>query len=279
MPIYIFGRFKKIYIPYVVWNIIYYLSFISIGYVQGNVKDFLSYLWIGNLSSPFYYVIIVMQFYLLLPLWVWLVKRIPWYCSVITAVLITLLSQQFSPVLKQLGVSFDYMDRVFPSYLLFWVAGLYVGKYYDLVSNSLRKSKRIIIFTAIPVLIFILLSYWQSAFQVYVLNLNYFKPFSDCLSIMILLTLCITIRDANPSWAGILQKIYSASFFVYLSHCLFLTWGTLLLKDLGVSHLSTMLLLRMLICYTCPFLLFWLWNRCKSKFTKILYNGNYIEPH
>lgn len=266
---YILGRLRKIYLPYVVWNTIYYLAFLPIGYVRGSLKEFLSYLWIGNLSSPFYYVVIVMQFYLLLPLWVWLVKRVPWYCALGTAVLVTLLSQQFSPVLQLMGIDFAYLDRVFPSYLLFWVGGLYVGKSYDPVSASLRKNSRAILFTALPVAIFLLFSYWQFAFQVYALNLNYFKPFSDCLSILLLLTLCIAIRDARPAWAGILRKIHAASFFVYLSHCLFLTMGTLLLNGLGVSRLSALLLLRLLICYTCPFLLFWLWSRCKGALSRL----------
>ena len=61
---YIRRRFTKIYLPYAVWNTVYYLYFLRIGYVRGGVREFASYLFIGNLSAQFYYVVVIMQFYL-----------------------------------------------------------------------------------------------------------------------------------------------------------------------------------------------------------------------
>ena len=51
---YFLHRIQKIYIPYVLWTVLYYLSFMKIDFVRGNLKEFLSYLLIGNLASPFF---------------------------------------------------------------------------------------------------------------------------------------------------------------------------------------------------------------------------------
>ena len=61
---YMLQRVQKIYLPYVLWVVIYYLCFLRIGYVRGEPQEFFAYLLLGNLSSPFYYIVIVMQFYL-----------------------------------------------------------------------------------------------------------------------------------------------------------------------------------------------------------------------
>ena len=55
---YCLRRIRKIYLPYVLWVVIYYLAFLVIHYVRGDLGEFLSYLLIGNLSSPFYYIVI-----------------------------------------------------------------------------------------------------------------------------------------------------------------------------------------------------------------------------
>ena len=52
---YFLHRIQKIYVPYVLWTVLYYLSFMKINFVHGNLKEFLSYLLIGNLASPFYF--------------------------------------------------------------------------------------------------------------------------------------------------------------------------------------------------------------------------------
>ena len=88
-------------------------------------------------TLAFYYIVIVMQFYLLLPFWLWMVKHIPAYLALGVSLLTFFFMQQFSYILSLGGVDFPYSDRIFLTYLLFWVAGLYVGKHYDLVTASL----------------------------------------------------------------------------------------------------------------------------------------------
>ena len=58
-----------------------------------------------------------------------------------------------------------------------------------------------------------------------------------------------------------LERLQRSSFFVYLSHCLFLTLATAYLQGLGVNRLSLLLAARLLVCYTVPFLLYALYQR------------------
>ena len=74
---YILRRAKKVYFPYLFWTLFYYLCFLPIGYVRGSLAELGNYLWFGSLSAQFYYVLVVMQLYLLRPLWRQLVRREP----------------------------------------------------------------------------------------------------------------------------------------------------------------------------------------------------------
>lgn len=258
---YLWGRVKKIYLPYLVWNIIYYVCFMGIGYVRGELSELLRYILVGNLTSPFYYIIIVMQFYLLQPLWFWLVKRIPWYIGGICAVLITFLSLQGNSILNLFGVSFGYWDRVFTSYLIFWVLGLYVGRRYTAFTRSLCKAGGGMVLAAGTVLVFTLMAYVQYSRKVYFFDLGPSKIFTDCLSILILLWVSRKLVEGTSKLKGILRYIHGASFFVYLCHCLFLTLGTHYLQVYGVNNLTILLICRFVICYTLPFLTYELWRR------------------
>lgn len=136
---YFLGRVKKIYVPYVLWVVLYYAAFLKIGYVRGSVREFFTYLVVGNLSSPFYYVVIVMQFYLLMPLWLWMLRHIPAYVALGAGVLAAFCMQQSAYLLSLLGVDFPYSDRIFLTYMLYWIAGLYVGKHYEAVASAIRS--------------------------------------------------------------------------------------------------------------------------------------------
>lgn len=261
---YILRRFRKTYVPYVVWVVIYYLYFLCIHYVKGNVREFVSYLLIGNLSAPFYYIVIVMQFYVLMPLWVWMLRHVRVYTAVIASLLITLLMGRFGALLGHFGIEFLYTDRIFPTYLAFWVAGLYTGKHYSAFAPTTReRSTRAI--CILGVAMHCAISYWQYAAGAYIFNLDVTKLFSDLLSII----LVHSIASEAEAWFGglpgrLLGKVYQASFFVYLSHCLFLDIATKLLRRAGIERLSILLPARLAVCYTAPFLLYfalrWLRN-------------------
>ena len=204
---YCLRRVRKIYLPYVLWVVIYYLAFWLIHYVRGEVGEFFSYLLIGNLSSPFYYIVIVMQFYLLMPLWRWMVRHLSPFVGMSLSLLVTLLRNGWNLVLAGLG------------------AVLCAG-----------------------------LACWQYATGQWVLNLDLIKLCADLLSIFFLQSLCLFLTKAPQKLQNLLERLSQCSFFVYLSHCLFLTLVTAFLQSRGVSSVGPLLAARFAACYTLPFL-------------------------
>lgn len=262
---YVRRRIAKIYLPYVLWVGIYYLYFLRIGWVKPGIDVFLRYVFVGDLSSPFYYIVTVMQFYLLMPLWRWMTKRIPWFAGILTAGLITLAMLYSEGILAQMGISFAYRDRVFPSYLIFWVLGLYAGKYYDTVREALKRHTASVFAMLIPVLLYGIGMLVQHAKGIWLFDGNVIKMFSDCMTICVMLTLCILISDrAADAVQKPLAFIYRASFTVYLSHCLFLQIITSAIGALGVTDIGLQLVLRAAVCYTAPFVLWYGWYWAKK---------------
>ena len=252
---YCLRRLKKIYLPYVLWVIIYYLAFLTIHYVRGDVREFFSYLLIGNLSSPFYYIVIVMQFYFLMPLWRWMARALSPFVGLGLSLLTVLFMQQLPALLP-----FPYYDRIFPTYLLFWVAGLYVGRYYDR-AVGLLKGKWNIILSAAAALLCAGLACWQYAAEQWVFNLDPIKLCADLMSIFFLHSLCLEFGRVPSLLRRGLNALAGCSFFVYLSHCLFLTLVTAFLQNRGVGGTFPLLLARFAVCYTLPFLCWWVYQK------------------
>lgn len=258
---YLWRRISKIYLPYVAWVGVYYLYFLRIGWVESGIDVFLNYVWIGNLSSPFYYVVTVMQFYLLMPLWRWMTNKIPFWAAIPTAAMATLGMLYSEGILSQIGIAFPWRDRVFPSYLIFWVLGLYVGKHYDSVRETLKNHTYSVVSLLIPIALYGGGMLWQHAKGIWLFDGNVIKVFSDCMTICVMLTLCIAIADrAKDVVKKTLGFIYRASFTVYLSHCLFLQIIASAIAQYAITDIGTQLVLRALVCYTAPFLLWFAWD-------------------
>lgn len=253
---YMLKRILKIYLPYVIWTVIYYLCFLSVGIVRGDLTEFLGYLLLGNIASPFYYIIIVMQFYILLPLWVLMIKKLPAYAGISLAVLAMLLTQQFPGIIERFGISFAYSDRVFTSYMIFWVIGLYVGKNYEASAEAVKKKSALTVAAAVVVFTAVL-AYLQYRFG-YFINLTNIKNVTDIMAIALTMAIALRLNGAVGWLRRMIDRIYSSSFSVYLSHCLFLTFITMWLGEKGVGSLAPLLIARFLFCFTAPFILYYL---------------------
>ena len=268
-PKYIWRRIKKIYVPYIAWVIVYYIIFIPMGIAQLSVKAFLYYIVSGKLASHFYYIIITMQFYLLMPLWRWVVKHIPWYLAVTVSIFVTLLMLKFTSVLQHAGITFNYSDRVFPTYLFFWILGLYVGSNYETIRNSIVRNKIYVLTSGIMILVYSFISYIQYTRSVYIYDMGYLKIFSDTLWILLLLCLSSLLAGSGlVRLRRVLHWIHGSSFQVYLSHVLFITVGTYLLQSHGVTETALLLVLRAILGYGCPFALYFILKKIRLCFKR-----------
>ncbi len=260
---YILRRFTKIYLPYAAWVVVYYLFFLRIGYVRGGVGELASYLLIGNLSAQFYYVVVIMQFYLLMPLWVWMLRHVRAYAAIGVSLMIRLCMLQLPAVLTGLGIEFPYTNRIFPAYLVFWVAGLYAGKYYDAFTPTTRE-RPVQAVSILTVAVYACLTLREYVTGEPLFDLDQIKIFTDLLSVVLLHGAALKLTESDGPLTRALGWVHRASFSVFLSHCLFLTAVTASLENAGVTRLSVLLAARFLVCYTVPFLLYYVFHRASG---------------
>lgn len=138
---YYLSRITKIYVPYLILTVVYYLFEVNRGYFNFSLKELFLFLINGNVECHLYFVVIIMQFYLLLPLWRLLLDKTDGVClAVSVAVLNVLFVYKMPYFLGLLGIKdFAFNDRLFTSYLFFWIFGCLCGRYYDAFKAFLKK--------------------------------------------------------------------------------------------------------------------------------------------
>ena len=133
---YYLGRIKNIYLPYLLAAAVYYLFFVTIGWYTFSPAQFLRETALGTLSAQFYFLVALMQFILLAPLFRRLARRYAPVVLLPLALGITWLSSIYFNAVLQLAVpdaAFPYGDRVFTSYLVYYLAGCCAGQHYPRV--------------------------------------------------------------------------------------------------------------------------------------------------
>lgn len=261
---YVAGRVRSIYLPYAGWNLIYYVVFVLLGYYSVSVLGFTKMLVLGSMSAPFYYIVLAMQFYLLKPLWFWIIRHLRWYVAIPSAVIVTFLSLYLNAFLGLCGINFPYIDRIFATYLVFWVVGLYAGRHWEQLTESLAGAGKSVALAAGIVLLTAVIPYLQYAKGIWLVDTTYHKVLMDLLSIIVLLWVSLKLRGAGERVRKCLMFISSASFFIYLSHCLFLTLTEHFLPLVGVTKISVVLVIRALVCYGVPLSLYALIARLQA---------------
>ena len=254
-PKFLLGRFVKVYIPYIIVVCIYYIIFVYAldldGFNHFDINELIGFILNGNISAQFYFVILIMQFYLLMPLWVLLGKIKSKKFGIILVVLsaiITVLSRMFFPQcasafinwLATLKFPFEnplsgqeatvlamslYTNKFFTSYFVFWTLGMYIGLNYEKFTDTIKHSKYIIyVGWFILAVTHCILSYMQSGGLI-----RYtYEP-------MIVVVFCLFsifgffIYTENLTMSlekmgkGFLTSISNASYEIYLIHCLIIT--------------------------------------------------------
>lgn len=272
---YVWRRVTKIYVPYVITVCVYFAYFWYIGWYVADPMLLLRSIFVGDIASPFYYVVTVMQFYLLMPLWRYVTKHIPFFVSIPVAMLITIASIRLGDILNVYGISFMGSDRIFTSYIVFWIIGLYVGANYSKIYSVIMKHQTALLMCSVPAILFSFLIYWQYRTRnfIYIADANCMKLISDILSIMCFMCLCIIIKNSKAKRTkALLRWIFGASFSVYLSHCLFLNLADrYIIEKFSITDLALKLVIRFVVCYTLPFLWYWLLKKVKYPIKKLFH--------
>lgn len=256
-PAYMKHRVTKLYLPYLGWTVLYYMVLTVIGYVQGSLSELVHHLIYASLSAQFYYVLAVMQFYLLRPLWLWMVEHLSWKLSLPLTLAVTLAAPQIHKICADLCPSvFQYGGRLVIFYVFYLAAGVYAGERYEDVKKFIGKffgTWQGVAASAIITISHMAFSY-RSAVGGDTTYIQWImKPLFSLIMVALLLHWAIVTVDCG-GWRRRLRRFVSqASLFVFFIHCLVLVLDDILLRRLGVTRLSAFLLCRGVLVYAVSF--------------------------
>jgi len=253
-------KIHKILIPYFIYFVVYAILFNLMGIQKFDIILLFKQFFIGNLSAQFYFVVIIMQFYLLKPLWDKLLKNNFVIIILISAVVSVLCSRlSWINVFVNFSSFFKYADNLFLPYLIYFVLGLYLGKNYEVLNKVFSRNNFLIAFLFLVfynILAFV--PRFESLYDVGILQIAI-----NILSFFALFILCKYILQ-KKWYLKLFEKMHKASFDVFLSHLIFLNIANYFFSNMGIISLSTITLLDLAICFTLPFGWFYLreWFKC-----------------
>ena len=278
-PKFLLGRFLKVYIPYVIAVCVYYLVFVYAleldGFNHFDLRELLGFIANGNISAQFYFVILIVQLYLLMPIWI-LLSRIKssvfGICFVAFSFIITVLSRMYFPQCAEAVLEFikglnlpllrdiniptrlvleTYTNKAFTSYFVFWVTGMYIGIYYEKFSEMIMSVKpAIYIGWFILAVSHCILSYMQfgglirySYDSIVVVLFCFFSIFGFYIYAN---NLTVSLEQMGK---GFLTSIANASYDIYLIHCLIITIMNYYLGHIEIESIMQRFIITAAVTY------------------------------
>lgn len=191
---YLLERCRTILLPYAVFFLVYYAAYWAAGLLQPSWNALIRGFVTGDLSGHFYYIMIVVQFYLLKPVWARMTVSVPWQAGIGAALLVQAATAGCLKIFSTFPKDFPYADRFFPLYLFFWIGGLYAGRYYARLASFLSGHRVFIFFCGGAVIFSALGMHAQHVQGRYLPMMDGLKILIDSLSILTLLAVCIGIK-------------------------------------------------------------------------------------
>ena len=243
---YYLRRAWTVLLPYLVWSLIYYVIRATLNADSFSPKTLLFCLVFGSSAAHLYYIIALLQFYLLIPLWRRMVDHLPAVVILpLLAILSVLIPEMMGQICQHFGLP-NYLDRFFVSYLFVWCAGCYAGAQYEAFKAALHKARWPIWIAAL----LLLPVYLYCGYQNYV-NYEWYSfltPLQQYFHIIaIAAILALAPYGKKLMRCRVLQALDRASYQIYLAHMLPLLAAPRILSMLGVAAALPQLLLRSLI--------------------------------
>jgi len=260
------SRLCRVVLPYIAAVAIYYAYYLVLGLRTFSVTDILRHIFLGDLVSHFYFVVIICQFYLLMPLWRALAKKAdPTLTLLVSMILMLILKKHLPEILQVLGFPwFNHNHRLFTSYLFYFVFGMFVGLRYDRFREMLRKQTTAItaawvVTAAVNCLFF----YWNSIGKYYPHWLEDFHVLYCILSVLLVLILADRMAKKDFYQNRIrpaVSLVDKASYHIYLIHPIFIFLSDMLLFPLAIGSVSLRYLIRFIVVYLLSLSMSLLWK-------------------
>ncbi|MBR4204291.1 MAG: acyltransferase [Clostridia bacterium] len=241
------SRLRRVILPYLVAFCVFYAVYASLSRISPSVPHFFGELFTAGLATHFYFIAVIVQFYLLMPLWRLLGRRAsPLLLCFVSFTLTSVLALHL-PELVQLvsGKWIDFNSRLFTSYLFYFVCGMAAGSRYDEFLAFLKRRRIGLgvlwgLSAAADCALFILI---RRDFY-YPVWADEWHILTSALAILFLISLCAAAGNGRLLRSPLLSRTDGASYLVYLWHPLIILCVDLRLNNLGVVSLTLRFLIR-----------------------------------
>lgn len=263
---YYLGRTRTLLLPYLLAAAVYYLFFVAIGWYSFSPVQFLRETALGSLSAQFYFLIALIQFILLTPLFRALSRR--WAPALLLplALGITWLSSMYLPSILQLFApdsSFPYSGLLFTSYLVYYLAGCCAGSRYPRFLALLEKNRSLLSWSAL------LFGGADGIISVLAFSGRRNAPYLEMVHTLYILSAILflfrwAVRHRELARKPLTAAIDRASYLIYLYHCLVITVFNIFAPRAVGGGTAVLLLLRMITVYPVTIAGCVLWQRLRA---------------
>ncbi len=217
------NRFTKILIPYVVANIVYIIFFINKWNYEYNFFDVLVSIFLkGDIAGFFYFVIIIYQFYILIFLFDFLRKYIysKWFLLFVFFVNVLFKSRYILNNNNSFTSFYNmYNDRIFMSYIFYFVLGMYFANNVVEVKKIVKNYKAWIFLYLIVVISHTYLSYINYMGLRYYRYAEFVHLIFCSLSIIALYIFSYKLKDIlSFKLVKFINRYAALSYHIYLYH-------------------------------------------------------------
>lgn len=280
-PSFIKKRIKDILVPYFLWACIFYIIFhFSSGFSLEGAAAFLKAIFNGTACYHLWYIIMIFQFYLLLPLFIFIIKDRKYvpsklflpvtfllYAGLLWAssyYIPTVSGSVNQPVIKAV---LAYRDRNFLLWFFYFIMGAFAGMYIDLWKRLVFKVRNINIFFYLGCLGFAVYKMLRTVTlnpsgQGYTINFNASAPLEPFASIfavsaiILLFYIAQKISEKKNLFHRLFYNIGKYSFGSYLIHPLILSLIGFAFSKLGIlTYIPVRIVLYFVICSGLSYLL------------------------
>jgi probable poly-beta-1,6-N-acetyl-D-glucosamine export protein len=211
-------RLSTVIIPYLGWSSVFYVTYALSGLVKVDLNSLFTSFVMGKANYHLYFIVIIVQLYVLFPLLKGMLERFRTPVAVIAVAAYEVLQLTLMP-------GFEYKDRFFTSYLTFFIAGMIVAFNYESFIGRLKPIMAVT--SAVYVASLILWAYGRHLQFIdgnmsIAANEFIWPVFSLASSIMLVgIGHWITSGLSDDVKHGI-ERVSHSTFYVYLSHPLLL---------------------------------------------------------
>jgi peptidoglycan/LPS O-acetylase OafA/YrhL len=269
-------RLRRVYLPYAAWVVVYYAYFVWLaGYFPFDAGDLAVYILSGTLVAHFYFIIIIMQFYLLTPVLLSLAKRAKPALTLAGALAVTAAALPLRALAPGVlsPINGDYL---FPSYLIFWMLGVCCGLHFDaFIALTRRRAARFLIAFAVVGIPHLALSYLGFTGRISYTAGEYVQIFYRITAIPAFFALLALLKPLPRRVSRAFEFLHRFTFPVYLSHILAIyVVLSALHRLLPEAKPSALFVLTALFAYAAPFIGSWLYSRLYSRGKGVLSQWN-----